>query len=368
MAKTYYDILEVQKSSTADEIKKSYRKLARKYHPDVNPDNAEAEAKFKEISEAYAVLSDDEKRKEYDTLGHDAFTNSGQGYNFSNMNFDDMRNFNFGGGGSFEDIFGDIFGGRTSRARTTRRPTNTKGDDITYAIKVPFADSVKGNSIEVSVNHSVKCETCGGSGGKKATCTQCGGTGSNAQGGFFQMPCNNCGGTGEQYSEKCKTCNTSGYTLTTERIKVNIPAGIHNGAKIRIAGKGNAGKGNGPSGDLYIITEIIASPVYSREKDDLFVTIPVDIFEATLGSKINVPTPYGAVTLSIPAGTKGGQKFRLKGKGMPIIRKETKGDLYIIIELVTPKEINEEVTQMLKNAMEKTSRPDRQSIIEKATV
>ncbi len=369
MAKTYYEILEVTKSASADEIKKSYRKLARKYHPDVNPDNKEAEAKFKDISEAYAVLSDADKRKQYDSVGHDAFTSSGQGYNFNNMNFEDMRNFRFGGGGSFEDMFGDIFGGARRGGGRSRRPTVTKGDDITYSIKVPFADTVTGSSIEVNVNHSVTCDKCGGTGGKKSTCSSCHGTGASSQGGgMFQTACGTCGGTGEQYTEKCSKCNTSGYTLTTERIKVNIPAGISHEAKIRIAGKGNAGKNGGPSGDLFIIADVVPSTVYTREGNDLMATIPVDIFEATLGAKISVPTPYGAVMLNIPAGTKGGQKFRLKGRGMPIMRKDTKGDLYIIVELVTPTEISSDVENMLKSAMEQTKRPDRQSIIAQGTI
>ena len=174
MAKNYYDILEVSKNATADEIKKSYRKLARKYHPDVNPGDKEAESKFKELSEAYAVLSDEEKRKEYDAVGHDAFTNSGHGYNFKNMNYDDMRNFNFGGT-SFEDLFGDFFGGfttRSSRSRAQKKAT-IRGSDIVYSIKVPFADAVKGSTYDLNIKHDAECPTCHGTGGKKTSCSSC---------------------------------------------------------------------------------------------------------------------------------------------------------------------------------------------------
>lgn len=367
MAKDYYDILGVTKSSTAEEIKKSYKKLAKKYHPDVNPNDKEAENKFKELSEAYAVLSDEEKRKEYDSIGHDAFTNSGHGYNFQNMNYEDMRNFNFGGT-SFEDIFGDVFGGGGRRRHSGSSSTAHKGEDITYSMRVPFADVINGSSYEINVNRAIKCKTCSGTGGKKATCRQCGGSGTSGSNGFFQMQCNSCGGTGQQLVDPCKTCGGAGVVTSSERIKVKIPAGVNNGSKIRIAGKGNAGAGSGQDGDLYIITEIAPHQVYIRDGNDINVNVDIDIFEAVLGNKITVPTPYGQVTLSLPAGTQNGQKFRLKGKGMPILKKDTKGDLYIIISVVIPKNMNAETMNLLKEGMEKTSRPDRQALLNKGRI
>ncbi len=368
MAKDYYEILETTKSATADEIKKNYRKLARKYHPDVNPGDKDAENKFKELSEAYAVLSDPEKRKEYDSVGHDAFTNSGHGYNFQNMNYEDMRNFNFGGT-SFEDLFGDIFGNLGGGRRRRTASSSRKGEDITYSIRIPFADAVKGSSYEINVNRTVKCPSCGGTGGKKSVCTECGGSGvSKNSRGFFQTSCEACGGTGEKYTEACKTCGTSGFVSTSERIKVSIPAGVGSGSKIRLAGKGNASSGSGPDGDLYIITEVASHPVYERNGADLSVNVPIDIFEAALGAKITVPTPYGDVSLNIPPGTQNGQKFRLKGKGMPVLKKDAKGDLYVIAKVIIPKAVTEEERKKLQEIMDGTRRPDRSDLLAKGRI
>lgn len=367
MAKDYYEILGVNKSASADEIKKNYKKLAKKYHPDVNPNDKEAENKFKELSEAYAVLSDQEKRKEYDSVGHEAFTNSGHGYNFQNMNYEDMRNFNFGGA-SFEDLFGDIFGGGRSRRRSGASGRPMKGEDITYSMRIPFADAVHGSSYEININRTIKCSVCGSTGGKKSTCRTCAGTGVSGGNGFFQMQCETCGGTGQEIVDPCKNCRGSGVVSTTERIKVKIPAGVASGSKIRIAGKGNASPNNGPDGDLYIITEVANHSVYERNGNDLSVKIDVDIFEAMLGNKITVPTPYGQVALNLPAGTQNGQKFRLKGKGMPILKKEAKGDLYVVTNLITPKNLPADVTELIKEAMAKTPRPDRQPLLSKGKI
>lgn len=372
MAKNYYDLLEVSKNATDEEIKKSYKKLAKKYHPDLNPGNKEAESKFKEISEAYAVLSDPDKRREYDSVGHDAFTNSGHGFNFQNMNYEDMRHFNFGGS-SFEDLFGDLFGGRSgksgfSRGRQSNPFAPTKGDDITLQITIPFKDAVYGSIKEINVNRSTKCTSCGGMGGKKSTCSSCNGTGAGQSNGFFQQPCGTCGGTGQQLIDRCKNCGGRGSVSTSEKIKINIPAGVDNDSKIRLSGKGHAGTNGGPDGDLYIITKIIPSEVYVREGNDLYLDVNIDIFEASLGTKLTVPTPYGQVNLNIEPGFKSGRKFRLKEKGMPHIKKSTKGDLYIVVHIVTPEKLSSEAKDLLMQAKEKTPALDRSDILAKGSL
>lgn len=368
MAKNYYDILEVSKTATADEIKKSYRKLARKYHPDVNPGDKEAESKFKELSEAYAVLSDEEKRKEYDAIGHDAFTNSGHGYNFKNMNYDDMRNFNFGGT-SFEDLFGDFFGGfssRSSRSKSQKRAS--KGSDIVYSIKVPFVDAVKGSTYDLNIKRDAECPTCHGTGGKKTSCSACHGTGLKNDGGFFASPCNVCGGTGEKIMDTCKDCRGTGFVSVSEKIKIKIPAGVDNDSKIRITGKGNSAGSKVPAGDLYIKTNIIDNPVYERQGNDLYINMDIDIFEASLGTKLTVPTPYGAININIPVGVKSGQKLRIKRKGMPVLKKESYGDLYIVINIKSPNNLSEEAKNLLLSAQKLTPPIDRSDIIAKGTL
>ncbi len=304
MAQNYYDILGVDKKATDEEIKKAYRSMARKYHPDVNQGDKGAEAKFKEVSEAYAVLSDKEKRDQYDNLGHDAFTHSGQGYDFNNMNYEDMRNFNFGGM-SMEDLLGDIFG---TRSRRSNRPM--KGPDVQYSLSIPFADVIRGNEYELNLSS----------------------------------------GTGQ------------------ERIKVKIPAGVDNNSKIRIAGKGGPGINNGPKGDLYILPRIPKHSVYEREGSDLYIQMDIDMFEATLGTKIQVPTPYGAVNLSIPAATQEGQKFRLKGKGVPSLKGNVKGDLYVVARIRIPEIKDESDKKILTEMMNRYARPDRDAIVRKGTI
>ncbi len=371
MARSYYDILGVKKTASQDEIKKSYRKLARKYHPDINPGNKEAEAKFKEISEAYAVLSDKTKRKEYDSLGHDAFTSGGHGFDFSNMNYEDMKSGSYGGF-SFEDIFGDLFGGggRSSR-RTSRQSPAGKGENLNYTIQVPFRDAIFGNEYEISVNRMVRCDSCGGNGGDKVTCSACGGTGqSKQQAGFFGMsiPCQSCGGTGYTLKNICSKCGGNGFVRKNERLKIKIPAGVANNSKIRIAGKGNEGSPGYPNGDLYIITNVASHPLYERKGDNLYLNVDVDMFEAALGSKITVPTPYGEVNLNIPAGTQPGQKFRLKGKGVPHLKGGGKGDLYIIINVKIPQIAIDADRNALSEMKKRYSKPLRTELLRKGKV
>jgi len=367
MARDYYEVLGVQKGSTAEEIKKAYRKLARKFHPDVNSGDSEAENKFKEISEAYGVLGDAEKKKQYDSLGHDAFKSGGHGYDFSGANYEDIKN-HFGGF-DFGDIFGDIFGGGGRSGGRRRSSAPRKGEDIHYTIQIPFKDAIEGNEYEIAVNHTVSCKSCSGKGGDRQTCSSCGGSGqsmSNQRGMFGISPCSTCKGTGETMTNVCSVCRGSGYSNKQEKIKVKIPKGVDKNSKIRVGGKGNAGANGGPQGDLYIITNVKNHEVFERKGDNLYVEVDVDMFEAALGEKINIPTPYGTISMNIPAGTQPGQKFRIKNKGVPGLGKSTIGDLYVVIKINIPQVAIEEDRKALKDIHKKYMTGERDKLIEKA--
>jgi molecular chaperone DnaJ len=368
MSRDFYEILGVSKSSSADEIKKAYRKLARKYHPDVNPGNAEAETKFKEISEAYSVLGDEKQRKQYDSLGHNAFKAGGHGHDFSGSNFEDIRD-HFGGF-DIGDIFGDMFGGGGGRGAGRRRSdAPRRGKDINYTINIPFKDAIFGNEYEIAINHSVSCQTCGGKGGEKATCTTCKGSGQDmrSQAGMFGMaPCQTCRGTGQITKNICGKCGGAVYTNAQEKIKVKIPKGVDKNSKIRIPGKGNAGANGGPQGDLYIITNIADHEVFERKGNNLYVKVDVDMFEAALGEKINIPTPHGTISMNIPAGTQPDQKFRIKNKGVPSLKGNAVGDLYVVINVKVPQVAVENDRNALKEMKGKYMTNDREKLIEKA--
>lgn len=369
MSENYYEILGLEKNCTEDEIKKAYRKMARKYHPDLNPNDKASEEKFKKISEAYGVLSDKEKRQQYDRLGHQAFTGGGHGYDFSNSNFDDIRS-TFGGSG-FEDIFGNIFGGGGGRTSgRARRNAPSAGEDIYNTVKIPFKDAIEGNEYEIAINHTENCAACRGKGGDKATCTTCGGSGrvtTNQSRGYFHVGsvCTSCGGTGELTLQTCGSCGGAGHKEKKERIKVKIPKGVDKNSKIRIPGKGNAGVNGGAQGDLYIITNIEDHPAYRREGDNIYVDVDVNMFEAALGTKIQVPTPYGAVSINIPAGTQPGQKMRLKGKGIPHLKGGGTGDLYVVLNVVVKPVAVEEDREALTNMMNKYSDDSRDKLLVK---
>lgn len=367
MARDYYEILGLTKSATADEIKKAYRKLARKYHPDVNQGDKGAEDKFKEISEAYSVLSDADKRKQYDSLGHDAFKSGGHGYDFSGANFEDLKN-HFGGF-DFGDIFGDMFGGAGGGRSGRRTTAPRKGEDIHYTIQIPLKDAIFGNEYEISVNHTESCKSCGGKGGDRAVCPTCKGTGqsvSSQRGMFGISPCSACRGTGEIVKNVCSSCRGSGYTNKQEKIKFKIPKGVDKNSKIRVPGKGNAGPNGGSAGDLYIITNVTDHPVYERQGDNLYVNVEVDMFEAALGEKINVPTPYGTISMNIPAGTQPGQKFRVRDKGVPGLNKSHTGDLYVVIQVTIPQIAQGADRDALKEMHKKYMTGQRDKLIEKA--
>ncbi|MBZ4642520.1 MAG: molecular chaperone DnaJ [Deferribacteraceae bacterium] len=362
----YYEILGINKNATQDEIKKAYRKLARKYHPDINPNNKEAEEKFKLVSEAYAVLSDPEKRKQYDTLGHDAFTSGGQGYDFSNMNFEDLRNFKSHGFDIFGDIFDELFGGRRGKKHSSSAAQN--GEDIYYTINIPFRDVIYGNTYELNIARKVTCSKCLGKGGSKTVCPTCNGTGVSGQrSGFINMmsTCRSCGGSGEAFTSVCSGCGGSGFVTAKEKLKVKIPAGVDNNSKIRISGKGNDGKNGGKPGDLYIITNVSPHKLYKRQGNNLYIDVEVDMFEASLGEKITIPTPYGAVNINIPAGTQPNQQLRIRGKGVPIINGSSKGDLYVNIIVKVPQVAIEQDRQTLKEIKKRYSIADRKHLLEK---
>jgi molecular chaperone DnaJ len=342
----YYEVLGVSKNATKDEIKKAYRKLSKQYHPDINkaPDAAE---KFKEIKEAYEVLSDDQKRAHYDQFGH---TDPNQGFGgFGGADFD------FGGFGGFEDIFSSFFGG--GRRRDPNAPR--AGADLQYTMTLTFEEAAFGKETDIEIPREETCDTCHGSGAKpgtkKETCSHCRGTGqlSIEQATPFgrivnRRTCHYCGGTGQFIKEKCTTCGGSGRVKKRKKIHIKIPAGIDDGQQLRVAGQGEAGINGGPPGDLYIVFRVEPHEFFERDGDDIYCEIPLTFAQAALGDEIEVPTLHGKVKLKIPAGTQTGTKFRLKGKGVPNVRGYGQGDQHIIVRVVTPTKLTEKQKQLLR--------------------
>lgn len=349
----YYEVLGVSKGASADEIKKAYRKLAKKYHPDLNPgDKAkEAEEKFKEASEAYEVLSDDNKRQRYDQFGHAGVDpNAGAGGAYGG---------GFGGFGGFEDIF-DLFGGGFGGG-TRRNPNAPKqGSDVQVRVDLTFEEACFGKEIEVSVRRMEKCSDCGGSGAAKGsspvTCSVCGGTGQvrtvrNTMFGQMQnvSPCNKCGGKGKVVNNPCSSCGGKGEVYKTRKIKVKIPAGIDTGQMVSVSGQGNAGKNGGPNGDLLVAVNVKKHTFFTRQNYDIMCEFPITFVEAALGAEIEVPTIDGKVSYDIPEGTQSETVFRLKGRGVPKIHGGgARGDQYVRVVVETPKGLNKEQKDLLK--------------------
>ncbi|WP_107572394.1 molecular chaperone DnaJ [Clostridioides difficile] len=344
----YYEVLGISKGAEAQEIKKAYRKLAMKYHPDRNPGDKEAEEKFKEINEAYEVLSDDTKRKTYDQFGHDGL--NGQG-GFGGQGFGGFENM-------FGDIFGDMFGGSFGGGRTRRRGPQ-RGADIRQSVTISFEEAAFGKKMSIKVNRSEECEECNGTGAKpgtsKKTCSTCNGTGQvrTVQRTPFgniasSRPCSTCNGTGEVIESPCSKCHGTGNTRKVKTIEVDIPAGIDDGQMIKLSGQGEVGEKGAPRGDLYIVVNVKSHPLFTRDGNDIYFEMPITFVQATLGDEIEVPTLDGKVKYSVPEGTQTGTVFRLKEKGIPRIRGNSRGDQYVKVVVEIPKKLNDKQKELLR--------------------
>ena len=355
----YYEVLGVSRSASDAEIKKAYRALAKKYHPDMNPGDKEAEKKFKEASEAYAVLSDAEKRRQYDQFGHAAFEGGSGGaggfggFDFNGADFSDI----------FGDIFGDLFGGGARRGRGSGP---MKGANIRKSIRITFEEAVFGCEKELDLVLKDPCSSCQGTGAKPGTspetCPKCGGKGqvvytSQSFFGTVQnvQTCPNCGGSGKIIKEKCPDCAGTGYTSSRKKIKVTIPAGIDNGQSVRIRDKGEPGVNGGPRGDLLVEINVSRHPIFQRQDVHIFSTVPISFAQAALGGDVKIPTVDGDVLYTVKPGTKTDTKVRLKGKGVPSLRNaQVRGDHYVTLVIQTPEHLSAEAKEALKRFDELT--------------
>ncbi len=339
----YYEILGINTGATEEEIKKAYRALAFKYHPDRNPNDPEAEQKFKEAAEAYEVLSDPQKRSTYDSFGHDGLNGSNfQDFGSAQDIFD-----------AFSDIFGDFFGFGSTRGRRGPRPQ--AGADLRYDLTISFQEAVKGTEKELQIPREKECQTCQGSGiepGHKAeTCKHCGGRGQIYQSqGFFRIstPCPICKGTGQVIANPCKNCKGRGLVKETKNVTVKIPAGVDNGNRLRLNEEGEPGRHGGPPGDLYVVIHVEEHSLFQRHGQELIVPVEIGIVQAILGDKIEVPTMDDPVPMEIPKGTQSGQIFKLRGLGIPYIGKNKTGDLIVKINVTIPSHITKRQEELLK--------------------
>ncbi len=354
MAKDYYKILGVDKNATADDIKKAYRSQVKKYHPDLHPGDEVAAEKFKELNEAHEVLSDEKKRKNYDTFGD---PNGGMG------GFGGQGAGGFGGFGGFEDIFGDIFGGFGGGRSSARAQTKTKGEDIQIEITLSFLDAAKGCKREIVYNRNEPCSHCRGTGAKGGTayktCEKCGGTGQvqyATSNGFFRSvsvrPCDECKGTGKKIIDACDKCNGKGYTKASTKLSFDIPAGADTGSYIRKVGFGEASKNGGPAGDLIVVIKVEPSKIFKRKNFDLYVELPISFKLAALGGKVKVPLIDDTFDYTIPEGTQSGKIFFVRGKGIKSSRGT--GDLYIVVTVETPTKLSKEQRKLLESLEDTT--------------
>ena len=344
----YYEVLGVSKTADDAEIKKAYRALAKKYHPDMNPGDAEAEKKFKEASEAYAILSDAEKRKQYDQFGHAAFEGGagGGGFDFNSMDFGDI----------FGDIFGDFFGGGRSR---TKSNGPMKGANIRTSVRITFEEAVFGVDKEIELTLKDECTTCHGTGAKPGTepetCSKCGGKGQvvyTSQSFFGTVrnvqACPDCNGSGKIVKDKCPDCQGNGYIASRKKIQVSIPAGIDNGQSVRIREKGEPGVNGGPRGDLLVEVVVSRHPIFQRQDYNIYSTVPISFALAALGGEVLVDTVDGKIAQTVKPGTQTDTKVRLKGKGVPTLRnKDVRGDHYVTLVVETPEKLSQEAKDLL---------------------
>ena len=370
MAKDYYQVLGVSKEAALPDIKKAYRKLARKYHPDLNPGDKTAEARFKEIQEAYSVLSDPKKRAQYDQFGDLGGVPQGAGAGPGAPGGPGFEGFDFSdyGSSTFRDFFENLFSGGGPRGAQAVPGGPDRGEDLQYAMQLGFEDAIHGVQTKIRVSRQASCEACGGTGraagARRRPCPTCGGSGrGTVQRGFmkFSGACQACGGTGQAPGEACPKCGGPGAVQISDLIAVRIPAGVDNGSKVRVPGRGNAGRNGGPPGDLFIVIEVAPHAYFRREGATISVRVPISVPEATLGAKIEVPTLWGKTTIRIPPGTKSGQKFRIREQGAPVPGRKGRGDEYAEVYIVPPPFDNERIREMMKE-LERISGPNpRQS-------
>lgn len=340
--KDYYELLGVSRNASEEELKKAYRKLALKFHPDRNPGDKHAEDRFKEVSEAYQVLTDPQKRTQYDQFGHAAFGDGGPfrgGFDFSS---------------GFEDIFGDIFG-EFFGSGTSRRRTRTRGDDLRYNLNISFEEAAFGVEKKFKVPRQAVCDTCHGTGSKPGTsprtCPTCRGKGQvSFQQGFFNISrtCNQCRGQGAIISDPCETCNGAGRLRKFHTLSVKIPPGVDNGSRLKLRGEGETGLAGGPAGDLYVVIQVEPHPLFVRDGLDIICEVPISFVQAALGAELEVPTLEGKVKMKIPSGTQSGRVFRLKGKGVKDIQGYHQGDQHVRVALETPTHLTARQKELLK--------------------
>ena len=366
----YYEVLGVDKSSKKEDIKKAYRKLALKYHPDKNKGDKGAEEKFKEASEAYHVLSDDKRKASYDQFGHAAFQGGGQG-GFGNFDFSS----------SFSDIFEDVFGdlgdfGFASSGRSRRR-SNNRGNDLRYDVSIDLNDAFNGTEKKINYTTYKKCRTCSGNGSKlgskPSVCNYCGGQGRvRSSQGFFtiQQTCPECSGEGEKITNPCNSCSGMGKSQSNESVSVKIPKGVDDGTRIRLAGKGEAGNKGGANGDLYLFVTVEPHNIFKRAEENLYYELPISIADAALGTTVEVPSIDGGKTkIKIPSGTQSGKQLRLRGKGMPVLKRNLFGDLYIRVVTEVPTSLTKKQKELLsefKDLEDNKSNPLIKSFFDKA--
>jgi molecular chaperone DnaJ len=357
----YYDTLGVKKGASEEEIKKAYRRLARKWHPDANQGDAQAEERFKEIQEAYSVLSDADKRRQYDAGG---MFGGGGGFRFDPSGFR-------GGMGSFGDIISDLFAGGRSSARGGA--AGAPGRDLETEVRLSFPQAMSGTDVSVSVPIEAQCPTCGGTGAKPGTtpvtCPRCGGRGIETEGqGMFSLsqPCSQCGGRGTIVENPCPTCEGSGFTQQIKRYRVKIPAGVREGSRIRLAGKGEPGIGGGPPGDLYVVTRVAPSPIFKRKGDHLEVEVPLTIVEATRGGTVEVPTLAGTKKIRVPAGASDGNVQRLRGEGPPKLSGGGRGDIHYRFKVEIPKSLTKEQREAMDELSKVMNGNPRADLLDRA--